>query len=222
MFEFIDGARNADLSPGSLDLPHVLDALSRLEGPGGALPAVAVNVELLQKTAAALLGENLPGSWWGMYAEAAAGLSPASLMGDRLLHYDLHSGNLLTVDEKIYVIDWSFACRGRAWIDSALLVPRLIEAGHSPAQAGSARSGTSRLEGGPGGRGHGPRCALDDVPRMQGHTRAGGRTWLPRQSGAGGPSLDHLPNGLTIDRSHAICGRPALRRSTAGGRDRLR
>lgn len=135
VFEFIDGARNADLSPGSLDLPHVLDALSRLEGPGGALPAVAVNVELLQKTAAALLGENLPGSWWGMYAEAAAGLSPASLMGDRLLHYDLHSGNLLTVDEKIYVIDWSFACRGRAWIDAALLVPRLIEAGHSPVQA---------------------------------------------------------------------------------------
>jgi Ser/Thr protein kinase RdoA (MazF antagonist) len=51
------------------------------------------------------------------------------------LHYDLHAGNLLATGSRIYLIDWSFACRGAAWIDAAMLVPRLIEVGHTPAQA---------------------------------------------------------------------------------------
>ncbi len=135
VFEFIGGARSADLAPGSPDLPNVIDALSRLGGPGGELPCVSVNLDVLRKTAAALLGENLCGRRRGMYAEALEGLSVESLQGETLLHYDLHSGNLLIAGQGIYVIDWSFACRGQAWIDAALLVPRLIEAGHSPAQA---------------------------------------------------------------------------------------
>jgi hypothetical protein len=32
-------------------------------------------------------------------------------------------------------VDWSMPCRGAAWIDTALMVIRLIRAGHSPAQA---------------------------------------------------------------------------------------
>lgn len=135
VFEFIDGARNADLSPGSPDLPGVVDALSRLGGPGGELPCVSVNLDVLRKTAGALLDKNLRGASWGMYAKALEGLSLESLRGETLLHYDLHSGNLLVVGQRVHVIDWSFACRGQAWIDAALLVPRLIEAGHSPAQA---------------------------------------------------------------------------------------
>ncbi|MGP4022357.1 phosphotransferase family protein [Actinomadura sp. 3N407] len=62
-------------------------------------------------------------------------VSLESLKGETLLHYDLHSGNLLTANQETYVIDWSFACRGQPWIDAALLVPRLIEAGQSPAAA---------------------------------------------------------------------------------------
>jgi hypothetical protein len=135
VFEFIDGARNVGLSPGSPDLPGVMDVLSRLGGPGGALPCVTVNLDLLQRTAAELLGLKLRDPWWGMYAEALEGLSVVSLKGETLLHYDLHSGNLLTAGQEMYVIDWSFACRGQAWIDAALLVPRLVEAGHSPAHA---------------------------------------------------------------------------------------
>lgn len=135
VFEYVDGARNADLSPGSPDLPGVLDALSRLGGPGGALPNVSVNLQGLQKAADWLLGRDLPGPWWDMYAEALEGFSLESLTGETLLHYDLHRGNLLIAGRETYVIDWSFACRGRAWIDAALLIPRLIEAGHSPAQA---------------------------------------------------------------------------------------
>lgn len=33
------------------------------------------------------------------------------------------------------IVDWSFACAAAPWIDAALLVPRLIEAGHTPAAA---------------------------------------------------------------------------------------
>ncbi|TDD91107.1 hypothetical protein E1293_02765 [Actinomadura darangshiensis] len=115
MFEFIGGGRSADLSPGSPDVPGVNDAVSRLGGPGGALPCVSVNLDVLQKTAAALLGENLRGRWWGMYAEALEGLSLESLRGETLLHYDLHSGNLHVAGQGVYVIDWSFLCRGQGW-----------------------------------------------------------------------------------------------------------
>ncbi|TDC86889.1 hypothetical protein [Actinomadura sp. 7K507] len=80
MFDFIDGARHADLSPGSAELPGVLDTLSRLGGPGGTLPSVLVNLEMLQETAAALLGKNLSGPQWGMHAEALKALSPESLL----------------------------------------------------------------------------------------------------------------------------------------------
>ncbi|MFI0372933.1 phosphotransferase family protein [Actinomadura sp. 1N219] len=135
LFEFIEGARNADLSPDSSDLPGVLDALSQLGGAGGALPSVAVNLEMLQERAATLVARKLDGPQWGMYAEAIAALSVGSLEGETLLHYDLHAGNLLSDGREIYVIDWSFACRGQAWIDAALFVPRLIAAGHTPAQA---------------------------------------------------------------------------------------
>ncbi|NVI90594.1 phosphotransferase [Actinomadura sp. BRA 177] len=135
VFEYIDGARSADLSPGSPDLPGVIDTLARLGGADGALPCVTVNLDLLQRAAAELLGMKPREPWWGMYAEAFEGLSVESLKGETLLHYDLHSGNLLAAGQDVYVIDWSFACRGQAWIDAALLVPRLVEAGHSPAQA---------------------------------------------------------------------------------------
>jgi hypothetical protein len=35
----------------------------------------------------------------------------------------------------VLAVDWGFACSGAPWIDAVLLVPRLIEAGHSPASA---------------------------------------------------------------------------------------
>ncbi|WP_131938508.1 phosphotransferase [Actinomadura bangladeshensis] len=135
VFEYIDGARSADLSPGSPDLPGVIDTLVRLGTAGDMLPCVTVNLDLLHRVAAELLGMKPQESWWRMYAEALEGLSAESLKGETLLHYDLHSGNLLAAVDDVHVIDWAFACRGEAWIDAALLVPRLVEAGHSPAQA---------------------------------------------------------------------------------------
>jgi Ser/Thr protein kinase RdoA (MazF antagonist) len=55
--------------------------------------------------------------------------------GSRLLHTDWHRWNVLVTGEKAWLVDWAWATWGAAFIDPALLVPRLIAAGHTPTQA---------------------------------------------------------------------------------------
>ncbi|MEU8250174.1 hypothetical protein [Nonomuraea sp. NPDC048916] len=138
VFEFVnDNSRHADLLPGSPDLPAVLDTLALLgrlltPGPNGAMP-VSHNVASLQAKARHLLeGGALDDR--ELYAAALEQFSVEQLRGDTLLHYDLSAGNLLVARGRVHVLDWSFAVRGAAWIDCALFAPRLIQAGHSPAQ----------------------------------------------------------------------------------------
>ncbi|GAA2118786.1 phosphotransferase family protein [Actinomadura alba] len=140
LFEYLPGD-SADLTPGSPDLPEVLqtvawlgDMLTPCEWPDA--PAVALNVEPLLDKAAALLRKpdgELPNG--AMYAAAVDAFEPAALAGDTLLHYDLHAGNVRTVNGTMYVVDWSFAAVGATWVDAVMLAPRLIEAGHTPEQA---------------------------------------------------------------------------------------
>lgn len=55
-------------------------------------------------------------------ADLAAQVTPL-LHGDRLVHTDIRSDNLLvTQDGGVRVVDWPWACRGAAWIDSLLLL----------------------------------------------------------------------------------------------------
>ncbi|MEU3169392.1 phosphotransferase [Streptosporangium sp. NPDC006930] len=136
LHEYVDG-RDADLSPGSPDVPLVLDTLTVLNEaltpcPDG-LPEVAVNIAGLQAKAASLLAGELPDR--SMYEKALTAFSLDALKGDTLLHYDLHPGNFRIDDGRAYVIDWAFAARGAAWVDAVMLAPRLIEAGHTPEQA---------------------------------------------------------------------------------------
>ncbi|USQ75020.1 aminoglycoside phosphotransferase family protein [Ornithinimicrobium cryptoxanthini] len=45
------------------------------------------------------------------------------LRGDRLVHTDIRSDNLLvTGDGAVRVVDWPWACRGSAWVDSLMLL----------------------------------------------------------------------------------------------------
>jgi phosphotransferase family enzyme len=140
VFESISG-RNVDLSPGSPDIPSVLETVAWLGDaltpcPWADAPPVGCNVEALQDKAAALLTKP-PGVApdRAMYAAALEGLDMGALAGDTLLHYDLHGGNLQMVGGEIRLIDWSFAAVGAAWIDAVMLAPRFIEAGHTPQQA---------------------------------------------------------------------------------------
>jgi hypothetical protein len=134
-----DGSRHVDLTPGSPDLPAVLDAVSRL----GALltPApkggkdVASNVEALVLKGRHLLGKAGELEHVDLYAETVGRFDVADLAGDTLVHYDLSSSNILiTGSGQVKVIDWSFACRGAGWVEAAMLAPRLVEAGHAPEQ----------------------------------------------------------------------------------------
>lgn len=136
VFDYLD-ARDADLSPGSPDLARVLAALGEIGAvpESGAVP-VTQNVAVLRDKAAALLGKHPGGHPWDMYQAAINGLDDHDLLGGNLVHYDLHPGNLkVTADGRVLAVDWGFACSGAPWIDAALLLPRLIEAGHSPASA---------------------------------------------------------------------------------------
>jgi hypothetical protein len=111
-FDHADG-HHPDLSPGSPDLPAVasiLTALSRSLPPSPSIP--------VQRAA----------SRWAGRIEAGL------LIGDTLLHTDMSRFNLL-LGQRSWVVDWAMPCLGAAWLDPALMIVRLIHAGHTPAQA---------------------------------------------------------------------------------------
>jgi aminoglycoside phosphotransferase (APT) family kinase protein len=58
------------------------------------------------------------------------------LEGDRLVHTDLHPWQFIISESgRMYVIDWGWASVGAPWVDTSLMVLRLIWAGHSPESA---------------------------------------------------------------------------------------
>ncbi|GGO82689.1 phosphotransferase [Nonomuraea cavernae] len=140
VWEYVDAARHADLTPGSANLGPVLDTIALLGTrltpcPNGATP-VSANVKALLAKGKALLAK--PAGALAdrePYEAAFEGLDLAHLRGDTLLHYDLSASNLLVTGQRVRVVDWSFAARGAAWLDAALFAPGLVEAGHTPVKA---------------------------------------------------------------------------------------
>lgn len=137
-FEYVnDNARHADLSPGSPDLPAVLDTIAGLgdmltPSPDDAIPVIdnirpllSKGRHLLDKPAGVLPDRDV-------FVAALERFDPGAVRGNTLLHYDLSAGNLL-VGRQVHVLDWSFAARGAAWVDAAMFAPRLVDAGHAPA-----------------------------------------------------------------------------------------
>ena len=136
-FDYLE-VRDADLSPRSPDLDAVLTAITAIgSAPAwGGAPPVAVNIAGLRGKSDALFGKQPSGRPWEMYRAAIDGFDADALAGDSLVHYDLHPGNLkVTLDTGVAAVDWAFACAGAPWADAALIVPRLVEAGHTPATA---------------------------------------------------------------------------------------
>ncbi|WP_416903023.1 phosphotransferase [Micromonospora echinospora] len=65
---------------------------------------------------------------------AAADRGLAALAGDTLCHVDVRADNLL-VDAagRVTVVDWPWACRGPAWLDSVILLVNVaLYGGHDP------------------------------------------------------------------------------------------
>ncbi|MEE1823787.1 aminoglycoside phosphotransferase [Streptomyces sp. BE20] len=110
-FEVIEGPV-ADFSPGSPDLPLVVDALAELAR------TPCPDIPLLSFT-----------QRYESYSD-----TPELFAGDALLHTDMAPHNVL-IDHIAHLIDWAWPTRGPAWADPAVWAVRLIDAGHTPQQA---------------------------------------------------------------------------------------
>lgn len=140
LFDFA-GGHEADLRPGSPDVPPVMEAIAELAisltpCPDKTLPSVTENIRFLVARAESLLADPPPGlPDLELYAKALDGLDPDDATGDTLLHADLKADNILVTNGRAVVIDWALACQGAAWVEVALLVPWLIKYGRTPEQA---------------------------------------------------------------------------------------
>lgn len=99
------------------------------------------------ETAADLLAEDF-GGWRRISADPPADLDPwtarhldelraladrglAALTGDTLVHTDIRADNvLLSPDGTVTIVDWPWACRGPAWLDTLLLINARLYGGH--------------------------------------------------------------------------------------------
>jgi hypothetical protein len=134
LFDHVPG-RAADLVPNSPDIPHVLNVVTSIgvPCPWRQAPSGTHRIAGLLRVAQPLI--EAPSVELADYAALAKQLDADEFAGPYLVHADLHADNLLVHDGAVRVVDWSFACRGAPWVDTALLIPRLIDAGHTPAAA---------------------------------------------------------------------------------------
>ncbi|MFB8237427.1 phosphotransferase [Kitasatospora purpeofusca] len=142
-FEHVPG-RHADLSPGSADLPLIASTLETLAGTLTPAPPLRA-FSLADRWSGQDFWHNLGSRHrdrldpWTVarlntlvLAEHEA---PDLIDGKTLVHTDLTSPNLLVNGEAVRVVDWAFPAPGAAWADTAYMIVRLIEAGHTPEQA---------------------------------------------------------------------------------------
>jgi Ser/Thr protein kinase RdoA (MazF antagonist) len=149
-YETVPG-EHADFTPGSPDVSAVIDALSRLAQQ--LTPSPAAGVAPLRKRYARQAGwqwladnhaDDLD-AWEKQHLDQLIQFDndvPSSLLGDSLVHGDIHQLNLLVHGDRVRLIDWAWSRTGPPWVDAALLVARLIGEGHEPAEAERLVSGT--------------------------------------------------------------------------------
>ncbi|MEV0156132.1 aminoglycoside phosphotransferase family protein [Micromonospora sp. NPDC050686] len=79
---------------------------------------------------------------------AAADRGLAALAGETLCHLDVRADNLLlTPDGTVTVVDWPWACRGPAWLDTLLTVVNVqVYGGHDPDALLAARRLTAAVD----------------------------------------------------------------------------
>jgi hypothetical protein len=115
-YEYVDG-RHPDLAPGSADLVPLVRTLA-------ALSEASWPEELSKKP--------LHTRWADFLPEDV----PSGMQGRGLAHTDMSPHNMLvTPAGELLLLDWALSCPAPAWADTALTIPRLISAGHTPEQA---------------------------------------------------------------------------------------
>ncbi|GAA1582778.1 phosphotransferase family protein [Actinoplanes couchii] len=63
------------------------------------------------------------------------GFEHPAMVGDALVHSDLGPANLIVRSDGLRIVDWAMAVKAAPWVELAMLVPWLISAGNTPAQA---------------------------------------------------------------------------------------
>ncbi|GGM38648.1 hypothetical protein GCM10012275_06980 [Longimycelium tulufanense] len=146
VFADADG-REPNLRPGSPDLAAVLAALNRLGRtltpcPLPDVPSVLDDLgPLMQGWSQLALAPHADLDPWALrHLDSLIAIETAWQPwadGDTLLHNDLRPDNMIrrVSDGRVVVVDWSYPCRGPAWMDVVSLVPQLVLAGHPPADA---------------------------------------------------------------------------------------
>lgn len=141
-FEHVTG-QHANLSPGSPHLPLIADTVSALAvelTPCPPVPVPTLSDKFARMSAWRRLRDDPPRAldpWTRDNLDLFAAQEPHAIelvAGNTLAHTDMHSLNIL-VGQTASVIDWAWTHTAPPWVDTAYLAIRLIEAGHTPAQA---------------------------------------------------------------------------------------
>ncbi|KOX15258.1 protein kinase [Nocardiopsis sp. NRRL B-16309] len=120
-------ARATDFTPGSGDLPSVVEAVNRITDLG--LPKVA---------------EEWEDTRWDRFATDE---EKPHLRGDAFTHADLHGHNVLVdLTGRSWVVDWEWPTRASAAVMPSSLAIQLVSAGHTPESAESWVSQTNLWE----------------------------------------------------------------------------
>ena len=142
-FEHLVG-RHADLTPDSADLPVVaktLSALSRDLTPSPVPGVPGLNAKWAHARAWQRLRDDPPpglDGWTRVRLEQFAASEPDAaelVAGHTLAHTDVHELNLLVDNGSARLVDWAWAHTAAAWVDTAFVVIRLVQSGHTPAEA---------------------------------------------------------------------------------------
>jgi hypothetical protein len=136
--------RHAELQPGSADLPRLARALAdtatRLT-PSPLDPVQPLSARWAPPLGWAKLSEQPPAwldQWTRDHLTQLADVeraAPALVDGDTLAHTDPAPQNWLIDARHARLVDWAWPARAAAWMDTALLLVRLIDAGHTVEQA---------------------------------------------------------------------------------------
>ncbi|OLT27417.1 hypothetical protein BJF83_02345 [Nocardiopsis sp. CNR-923] len=137
VFEYVEG-RHVDLASDALAVMRTLtDMRDRLDpSPVPGMRSIDEKLSaFLAAARAALDGPAEEIADVDAYADVVERADLAAFTGTALLHADLTSGNLIHDGDRVWVLDWALSSLGAPWVDVALMVPRLTEAGFSPPEA---------------------------------------------------------------------------------------
>ncbi|WP_043623549.1 aminoglycoside phosphotransferase family protein [Nonomuraea candida] len=121
------------------DLPWRRDQLDRVLTAVREMSAALTPAPIDAPAIAEVFGGKLQG-WRDLLGEDTTGLDPWALRhlhelaeledgwveaaaGDSLVHGDLRADNILLTGERVYVVDWPWACRGAPWFDLLAMLP---------------------------------------------------------------------------------------------------